>query len=97
VTEKKDELAGLQAFVNGNVQGVGYRYFAMSAAKELGLTGWVRNLSDGNVQVVAEGKRDSLETFLARLRQGPRSGRVEDVRFSWLGYQGSFDRFDIRF
>ena len=49
MTEKKDELAGLQAFVNGNVQGVGYRYFAMSAAKELGLTGWVRNLSDGNV------------------------------------------------
>ena len=46
---------------------------------------------------MAEGKRDSLETFLARLRQGPRSGRVEDVRFSWLGYQGSFDRFDIRF
>ena len=60
MTEQSDELAGLQAFVSGNVQGVGFRYFVMSVAKELGLTGWVRNLYDGNVQVVAEGKRTSL-------------------------------------
>ena len=97
MTEQSDEFAGLQAFVSGNVQGVGFRYFAMSVAKELGLTGWVRNLYDGNVQVAAEGKRTSLETFLERLRQGPRSGRVEEVRFSWLPYQGNFDRFDVRF
>ena len=97
MTEQSDELAGLQAFVSGNVQGVGSRYFAMSVAKELGVTGWVRNLYDGNVQVVAEGKSTSLETYLERRRQGPRAGRGEEVRFSWLPYQGNFDRFNVRF
>lgn len=47
------EMSRLQAFASGAVQGVGYRYFAMNAAHGLGVTGWVRNLYDGSVQVVA--------------------------------------------
>ena len=91
------EMSRLQAFVSGAVQGVGYRYFAMNAAHGLGVTGWVRNLYDGSVQVVAEGSRQDLEKFLQILRQGPHSGRVDEVRDSWFEYQGEFDRFEVRF
>ena len=96
-SEKGSELARLQAFVSGVVQGVGYRYFTLAAANDLRLKGWVRNLHDGSVQVVAEGLREDLEKLLLNLQQGPRSGRVEEVRFSWFPYQGDFDRFEVRF
>ena len=95
--ETKLEPARLQAFVSGAVQGVGFRYFALATANELNLTGWVRNLVDGSVQVVAEGPRGALETFLQKLRQGPRSGRVAEVRVSWFPPQRDFDRFEVRF
>lgn len=91
------EMARLQAFVSGAVQGVGFRYFAMNAAHELSVTGWVRNLYDGSVQVVAEGSREALEAFLKHLHRGPHSGRVDEVRDSWFSYQGEFDRFEVRF
>lgn len=65
--------------VSGRVQGVGFRWFARQAATELGLTGSVRNASDGTVEVVAEGERASLETFEDRLRSGPGLARVDDV------------------
>lgn len=87
----------LHAFVSGDVQGVGYRYFAMSAALDYGLTGWVRNLSDGSVEVIVEGIQAKLEAYLAQLQRGPRSGRVEEVRSSWYPSRGEFDRFEIRF
>jgi len=96
-SEKDSEMARLHAFVSGAVQGVGYRYFTLAAASELRLKGWVRNLHDGSVQVVAEGLREDLEKLLLNLQQGPRSGRVEEVRFSWFPYQGDFDRFEVRF
>jgi len=95
--ENAVEMARLQAFISGAVQGVGYRYFAMNAAHELGITGWVRNLHDGSVQVVAEGPRQALEKLLVILRQGPHSGRVDEVRDSWFECQGEFDRFEVRF
>ena len=96
-TENGVEMARLQTFVSGAVQGVGFRYFAMNAAHELGITGWVRNLYDGSVQVVAESSREALEAFLKQLRRGPHSGRVDEVRDSWFAYQGEFDRFEVRF
>ena len=95
--ENRVGMARLQAFVSGAVQGVGYRYFAMNAAHELGVTGWVRNLYDGSVQVVAVGPREALEAFLNHLRHGPHSGRVDEVRTSWFAYQTEFDRFEVRF
>ena len=87
----------MQAFVSGAVQGVGYRHFALSTALKLGISGWVRNLPDGSVQVVAEGPREALEVWLNDLRKGPYSGRVDDVRFSWFPSRGEFDRFEVRF
>jgi acylphosphatase len=63
----------------GRVQGVGFRFFAFEAASREGLHGWARNLPDGSVEVSAEGEAEALERFERRLRQGPRSSRVERV------------------
>ena len=65
--------------VTGRVQGVGFRYFALDAARREGLHGSVRNLDDGSVEAIAEGDAESLERFERKLRQGPSRSRVEHV------------------
>jgi acylphosphatase len=69
----------LDATVRGRVQGVGYRYFALREATSLGLDGFVANQADGSVRVVAEGPAATLDTLVARLREGPPAGWVDDV------------------
>ena len=66
-------------FVRGRVQGVGYRYFAQHAATSLGLSGYVRNLDDGRVEVYAAGPIDKLSDLAAALRKGPRFSDVRGV------------------
>ncbi len=85
----------LQAFVSGRVQGVGYRYFVYDHARVLGLTGWVRNLQDGRVEVVAEGSTEALEALLSELQRGPGGSRVKDVQTVWSTASGEFEWFGI--
>lgn len=66
-------------YVSGTVQGVGYRYFAERAAAQFGITGYVRNLRDGRVEVYAIGPADSLASLRARLERGPVGASVEKV------------------
>lgn len=87
----------LNATVKGYVQGVGYRYFVIRKAEEHGITGWVKNLNDGNVQVVAEGARSILEEFIEDLRIGPHSADVRDIDIKWEKYTGEFKIFDVRY
>ena len=68
--------------VRGRVQGVGFRWFVEREAHILGIAGWVRNNSDGSVEVLATGTRDQLLGLRARLQQGPRAARVDDVEES---------------
>jgi acylphosphatase len=65
--------------VRGRVQGVGFRWFVEREARTLGISGWVRNNSDGSVQVFAMGTRDQLSGLRSRLQQGPRAARVDSV------------------
>jgi acylphosphatase len=65
--------------VSGRVQGVGFRYAALNEAQRLGLAGWVRNLADGRVEVLAQGEAARLERFHAWLQQGPPGARVTAV------------------
>ncbi len=69
----------VQIWVSGRVQGVGYRAFAASWAKRLGLAGYVRNLEDGRVHLQVEGEETAIEVFLGHLREGPRAARVSEV------------------
>jgi len=89
--------ARFHAFISGRVQGVAFRFFAREVASELGLTGWVSNLYDGRVEVVAEGDREKLELFLAELKKGPRLARVEKVEVTWEEFRAEFSDFSIRF
>jgi|SRR5882672_5782079 len=68
--------------VRGRVQGVGFRWFVEREAHILGIAGWVRNRSDGTVEVLAVGTRDQLSGLHSRLREGPRAARVDDVEES---------------
>jgi acylphosphatase len=65
--------------VSGRVQGVGFRYFALDAARREGLHGYVRNNADGSVEAVAEGESESVERFERAIRRGPSRSRVEHV------------------
>lgn len=76
-------LEQLHALVTGHVQGVGFRWFTVHAAREAGVYGWVRNLPDGDVEVLAQGPREALQRLLASLRQGPRGSRVRQVVEEW--------------
>jgi acylphosphatase len=86
----------LKAVVSGRVQGVGFRYFVQRAASEAGLTGWVRNLRDGRVELVAEGDDRSMLELTAALRRGPPSSFVSDLDAEWTAATGEFDDFGIR-
>jgi acylphosphatase len=65
--------------VRGRVQGVGFRWFVEREAKMLGISGWVRNNSDGSVEVLASGTQEQLFGLRSRLQQGPRAARVDNV------------------
>ena len=78
----------LDATVRGRVQGVGYRVFALREAMALGLEGFVANVSDGSVRVVAEGTRRDLETLLGILEAGPPAGWVDAVLTRWEPARG---------
>ncbi len=89
--------ARFHAFISGRVQGVAFRFFAQHVANQLGLTGWVCNLFDGRVEVVAEGEKERLELFLAELKKGPRMARVEKIDVTWEEFKGEFLDFSIKF
>lgn len=81
--------------VTGRVQGVGYRYFALRHAQELGVAGFVKNLPDGSVEVVAEAAEGALLSFEDRLRRGPSFAAVADVERARLPDRGA-EGFHIR-
>lgn len=87
--------ARLHAYVSGRVQGVFFRDFTCNEASYLGLTGWVKNLLDGRVEVLAEGEKEDLEKLLTKLKQGPPGARVKNVEVIWEDYLGEFHEFRI--
>ena len=91
------ELSALRALVRGRVQGVGFRFFVLDQAAALGLSGYARNLSNGEtVEVVAEGPMPSLEALLTQLRRGPPLARVDRVDVSWAAPTGEYKGFAVR-
>lgn len=91
------EQKRLRVEILGDVQGVGFRFFAERRANQLGLRGWVRNRYDGAVEVEAEGPVPDLQTFLSALRQGPRAARIDNVRVQWLPSRGDLTPFTVKF
>ncbi|MBI3955611.1 acylphosphatase [Candidatus Gottesmanbacteria bacterium] len=92
----KIKFCSLKVLITGDVTGVGFRYWALRRAQLLKLTGWVRNVSKGTVEVVAEGEKESLEEFVKRCHHGPDVAWVEKVEVKWADATGEFTGFEIR-
>ncbi|MCX7661154.1 MAG: acylphosphatase [Candidatus Omnitrophica bacterium] len=86
----------IHTFYSGRVQGVGFRYTTEEIALELGVNGWVKNLRDGRVELVAEADEEVLMRFLEEI-QKVFSGYIRDTKVEWLPYLGEFRDFRIEF
>ena len=94
--DETNDIQELHAYVHGWVQGVGYRYFVVNKALALGLRGYVRNLSDGSVEVLAQGPRPKLERLLAILQRGPAAAEVNEIRTHWGSPTEHLSGFHVR-
>jgi acylphosphatase len=88
-----DEPARLHLIITGRVQGVFFRQAAAEQARNLGISGWARNLNDGSVEIVGEGKRRDLDILLAWAHRGPSHARVDRVEVEWGSCEGKFAQF----
>ena len=90
-------LKRLHVFYAGRVQGVGFRATADEAARRLMVTGWVKNLRDGRVEVIVEGDEELLLQFLEQIRTGPMRNFIQSVEVRWAAASGEFHDFEIRY
>ena len=86
----------VHAYYSGSVQGVGFRFTTQRAASDLGLTGWIKNLRDGRVEVLCEGAESELKEFLKKITDGLKD-YIRDSDIEWSDATGGFEEFDIRF
>jgi acylphosphatase len=87
----------VHVFYSGRVQGVGFRMMAEETAHTLGVVGWVKNLRDRRVELVAEGDEDTLREFLATLYTGAMKNFIQQVEASWSNASDTFNEFEIRY
>ena len=85
----------MRVFYSGQVQGVGFRYTAKTVAAGFEVTGSVRNLPDGRVELIAEGRRDELEAFRSAIRDAGLSGLIRDEAVAWGDAQNALQGFEI--
>ena len=85
----------MKVFYSGHVQGVGFRYTAKSVARGFEVTGAVRNLPDGRVELVAEGEAAELEAFAQAIREAGLDGLIRHQEVSWTEASGEFRGFEI--
>ncbi len=87
----------MQAFFSGTVQGVGFRFTAERLARRFPVTGFVRNLEDGRVEVTAEGEEADLVEFLKAIRESGMKHYIRDIEAHWSDPEDCFKRFTIAF
>lgn len=85
----------LHLLVKGRVQGVGFRFFVYQTGLNLLLRGWVRNIINGDVEILAEGPRKKLNLLIREVRKGPRMAEIIDIDLSWDEPVGDLPPFTI--
>lgn len=85
----------VQLIVRGRITGVFFRAATQREARRLGITGWVRNRPDGNVEILAEAEEDAIREMVSWAQHGPSAARVDDVDVRWRSYTGEFSDFRI--
>ena len=91
----QEKLTRAHVYIAGRVQGVGFRWNTQAMAQRLGVTGWVRNLWDGRVEAVFEGKEDAVSQAVSWCHRGERPARVDDIEINYQNYTGEFRSFRI--
>ena len=95
MSRESDKIYAFFARVEGRVQGVGFRQSCMNEGQRLGLSGWVRNTANGEVEVWAEGTEEKLEAMQHWLRRGPPIAQVDTVRYEKKTPTGQYRRFSV--
>ena len=90
------ELQRVHVWVKGRVQGVGFRAHVQYSARQIGVTGWVRNVDYDTVEAVGEGDRAKLERFVEAVKTGPRNSQVDEANVEWQNATGEFRDFQLR-
>ncbi|NVN92715.1 MAG: acylphosphatase [Desulfuromonadales bacterium] len=88
---------GASIVVHGRVQGVAFRHYTCVRARELGITGWVRNLPNGSVAGLFEGEEGAVRSMVDWCHDGPPAAQVERVDVRQVEYGGEFDGFEIAY
>jgi acylphosphatase len=89
------QFSSVKIVVSGRVQGVGFRYFIARIADEMELTGYVKNLFTGEVEIAAEGRKEFLDLLAEKAKEGPRNSRVTSCKLEWLDFNKKYDKFEI--
>ena len=87
----------LHAYFSGSVQGIGFRYITERLARHFPVTGFVKNLANGKVEVVAEGDETDLKDFLKAVESGELRGYIREVQTEWEAAKGEFKHFGVSF
>jgi len=87
---------GAHIVVKGMVQGVGFRYFVLRHALNLGVSGFVKNMFNGEVEIEANGERSAIEGLIKELKVGPRAAHVTDLKIEWKQFDNSAGPFEVR-
>ena len=90
------ENSRVHIFVSGRVQGVFFRLKTKDKAEELGVSGWVKNLADGRVEIMAEGEKEKIKDLIGWAQKGPIFARVDKVEVEEGEFKGEFDSFEIK-
>ncbi len=91
-----DELQRVHVWVKGRVQGVGFRAHVQYSARQIGVTGWVRNVGDDTVEAVGEGEREKLDRLVEAIKTGPLGSQVDESNVEWQNATGEFRDFQLR-
>lgn len=85
----------LHLFIVGSVQGVGFRQYIKRKARQMGLTGWIRNRADGSVEAVAQGVGEDLQALIRFAKRGVPLSEVQSVTVEWEEQKEQFNSFDV--
>ena len=91
-----DRRVRAHVWVQGRVQAVGFRAYVEYSARQIGVTGWVRNVGYDTVEAVVEGERAKVERFIEMMKDGPRGSQVNESKVEWENPTGEFAEFGVR-
>ncbi|HHE76436.1 MAG TPA: acylphosphatase [Candidatus Parcubacteria bacterium] len=93
---KGDKIVRAHIFVSGVVQGVFFRASVAEKARNLDLSGWIKNLDDGRVEIIFEGSEERIKKMVFWIRSEPGMWRIKDIQIEWQSYKEDFNNFEIR-